>query len=452
MQVVARNDQCFLDDGMNIWNQVFMGIEGENRDMKCIKMIILGAGGRGNFVYGDYALANPDKAKVVAVAEPDAEKRKIFARKHQLDEEHIFNSWDQVFKLDKFADVVCVCTQDRMHVAPAVAAMELGYDIILEKPVAPTAKECKYLDAMATKYGVSVGVAHVLRYTPFFCTIKKALEAGEIGRLRGIQHNENIGHIHFSHSFVRGNWRNEETSSPMILAKSCHDMDILLYLVGKDCTDLASYGSKGTFSAKNRPADAPDRCLDGCPHAESCPYYGPRIYLNGNVDWPVNILTTDCTPSGITKALQTGPYGRCVYACDNDMTEQQAVTFRFEDDVTAVFTMSAFTDSTTRTIKLMGEKGEIRGNMERNEVSIFDFETNQEKVIHIKMEGMASGHAGGDSNFIADFLTHEQDKALFPLKTSLHLAIQSHLMAFAAHQSMLTNKAVNLQEFAENSN
>ena len=167
----------------------------------------------------------------------------------------------------------------------------------------------------------------------------------------------------------------------MILAKSCHDMDILLYLVGKDCTDLASYGSKGTFSAKNRPADAPDRCLDGCPHAESCPYYGPRIYLNGNVDWPVNILTTDCTPSGITKALQTGPYGRCVYACDNDMTEQPGRTLHSRMmSRPCLQALYRFNDAH---IKLMAKRGRIRETWRGTRFHL-DFETKPGKGIHIR--------------------------------------------------------------------
>ena len=201
-----------------------------------------------------------------------------------------------------------------------------------------------YDDETARKRGKVLSVCHVLRYTPFFSKIKELLDKGCIGRLISIQHNENVGYWHYAHSFVRGNWRNSEDSSPMILAKSCHDMDIMLWLAGADCRSISSYGSLTHFKSENAPEGAPYRCMDGCPVQNECPYYAPRLYLTENTSWPTSVISADTGIEARTKALREGPYGRCVYRCDNNVVDHQVVAIEFKNDVTAVFTMSAFTN------------------------------------------------------------------------------------------------------------
>ncbi|MGD1821819.1 MAG: Gfo/Idh/MocA family protein [Pleomorphochaeta sp.] len=410
--------------------------------MKTIKAIIIGGGGRGQYTYGEYAKNNPHKMCVIGIAEPDNGRREQFKNNHKISDENVYSSWKEILKKDKFADLACICTQDRMHLEPALAAIEKGYDILLEKPIAPTFEECEIIAKKAKEKGVSVAVAHVLRYTPFFVSIKNIIDSKELGNIVGIQHNENVGNIHFSHSFVRGNWRNEKLSTPMILAKSCHDMDILLYLIGANCTDIFSYGSKGYFSANNKPEDAPKRCLDGCPHSNTCPYYAPKVYLTGEKGWPTNIITTDLSDEGIIEALNKGPYGRCVFACDNDMTEHQVVSLKFENNVSVAFTMSAFTPDTSRTIKIMLDNGQIRGNMLNDEIETFNFSTGDVKTIkHTSYKN--AGHGGGDIGFMDELIAHLQDKDNFELKTSIDQSLQSHKMAFAAHESM--NKGYNIK-------
>lgn len=415
--------------------------------MKKIKAIVLGAGGRGQFAYGEYALRNPQDIDIIAVAEPDDGRRNQFVEKHKISSDNAFSSWEDVLSKPKFADLVFVCTQDRMHVKPAVTAIEKGYDILLEKPIAPTYEECVLIASKAKEYNVSVAIAHVLRYTPFFISLKTIIDSKKMGEMIGFVHCENIGHIHYSHSFVRGNWRKEENSTPMILAKSCHDMDILLYLIGGNCEKLSSYGTKGYFSNKNKPKDSPERCLEGCIHSLECPYYAPKIYLNGNTSWPVNIITTDLTPTGIMNALEMGPYGKCVYSCDNNMTEHQVVSFKFDNAVTASFIMSAFTEETSRTLRIMFEKGELRGNMLTDEIEVINFATGEKTLIshnNIKEEG----HGGGDEGLMKDLIAHLRDKKNFELKTSIEIALQSHKMAFAAHESMKEEKEIILNLYS----
>lgn len=415
--------------------------------MEPIRMIILGAGDRGAETYGAYALRYPQELNIVGAAEPDVKRREKLAAEHDIPPEHLFRDWKEVFARPKFADLVVISTQDQMHVQPAIAAMQHGYNLLLEKPIAPTLAECLKLEQIAAEHDVSISVSHVLRYTPFFRTLKRYLDNGAVGELRGIQLNENIGHIHYAHSYVRGNWRNSTVSSPMILAKSCHDMDILLYLTGKDCISLSSYGSRGSFSAEKAPAGAPARCLEACPHAESCPYYAPKIYLNGITGWPVSVITNDPSPEGIAQALREGPYGRCVYACDNDMTEYQTVSMQFSDNITASFTLSAFTHETSRTIKLAGDRGEIGGNMDSGEIELFDFETRQIHHIRIDKQAFSGGHQGGDEGLIREFLAHLRSPQHRSQQTPLHSAVQSHIMAFAAQESMEKSISVNLERF-----
>ncbi|MGM0432095.1 MAG: Gfo/Idh/MocA family protein [Spirochaetota bacterium] len=416
--------------------------------MEPVTAIILGAGDRGVFTYADYASRHPQELKIVGVAEPDDTRRGALAAQHDIPREQSFRDWKEALAAPKFADLVIICTQDRMHVQPALQAMDSGYNLLIEKPIAPTVEECLLLDKKAAESEVSISVSHVLRYTPFFITLKRLLDQNAIGRLRGIQHNENVGHIHYSHSYVRGNWRRSEESSPMILAKSCHDMDILLYLVGADCEHVSSTGSRGAFSSDRAPEGAPARCLDGCPHEATCQYYAPKIYLTGNTGWPVSVITHDTSPEGITKALQEGPYGRCVYACDNDMTEHQSVLMKFKNDVTASFVLSAFTHETSRTIKLVGEEGELSGNMESGEIVLHDFQSKHTHTIDLHAGSLAGGHNGGDEGLIGTVIRHVKSPHSIEQKTSLHSAVQSHIMAFAAQQSMEKQTVVRLSEMS----
>lgn len=403
-----------------------------------ISAVILGAGSRGNS-YAAYALQYPNELKIIGVAESDSIRRKRFSQKHAISSEKCFSDWRDLLDKGKFADVAFICTQDNMHFEPAVAAMNKGYHLLLEKPISNNKEECLTILREYRKHNVSVAVAHVLRYTDFFSRIKELIDNDEIGKIKGIQHNENIGHIHYSHSYVRGNWRKESISSPIILAKSCHDMDILLYLTGATSVKISSFANRTTFIAENKPEKTPYRCLDGCSNSKYCPYYAPKIYMTGSYGWPVDTITTDLSQEGIKKALEDGPYGRCVYSCDNDVMEHQTVNLEFDNSIPVVFSMSAFTEKTTRTIKIVGEKGQINGHMEKNEIEIHNFQTNDIKKIFLKSR--SASHGGGDTEIIKDLLIHLKDRNI-PLKSSIENSVQSHLMAFAVEDSRKNNKIV----------
>lgn len=418
--------------------------------MKKVTLAVIGAGQRG-VNYGSYASRYPHEVQIVAVADPNARRRERFQSLHGIADTHCFASWEDLLARPGLADAVLICTQDVMHFEPAMRALQAGYHVLLEKPMSPRPEECIKMGAYAAETDRIFAICHVLRYTNFFATLKQLLDEGSIGRLVSIQHNENVAFWHYAHSYVRGNWRNTAASSPMILAKSCHDMDILLWLAGAECRSISSFGSLTHFKSENAPEGAPLRCLDGCPAADTCPFYAPRVYLTGETGWPASTISDDVSREALTKALEEGPYGRCVYHCDNDVVDHQVVNIEFANQVTAAFTMCAFTNDVSRTLKLMGTGGEIRGivDREKSEIEVVEFSTQTRKRINLQSEGGAQGHGGGDFGIVRNFVRLIQDERQQQSLTSAALSVQSHLMAFAAEESRLTKGVIELAEFAQ---
>ena len=401
-----------------------------------ISALVLGAGSRGR-AYSDYALLHSDELIIKAVAEVNKERREAFVKKYHPS--LVFNSYEEALSVGKIADAVFICTLDDMHTEPALKALELGYAVLLEKPMSNSEEECKAIAKAAE--GKILAVCHVLRYTPFYRTIKKVIEEGLLGEIAVIDQIENVCYWHQAHSFVRGNWRNSKETSPMILQKSCHDMDIILYLMGKHCLRLSSFGSLRYFRRENAPKGAPERCLDNCPHKDSCPYYAPRLYLTNNISWPTDTISSDLSYEGRFKALQTGNYGRCVFYCDNDVVDRQVVNMEFEDGAVSSFTMSAFTTDHTRELKIMGTKGQLVARMDTKEIIYTDFLTQTKRVIPLikaEVEG-AFGHGGGDTLIVKEFLESIKGGVT---KTPASLSLESHLMCFAAERSRLNGGAV----------
>ncbi|HUG48956.1 MAG TPA: Gfo/Idh/MocA family oxidoreductase [Candidatus Limnocylindria bacterium] len=414
---------------------------------KPVRLAIVGAGIRGAEAYGRWALEHPAEAVVVAVAEPDDRRRQRFAAQHALPPELTFSDWRELLTHDRLADALVVATPDRFHAEPTVCGLQLGYDILVEKPIAPTEAELEQVAQAAAAAGAgSVTVAHVLRHAPFVARIRGLLDQGRIGRLIAISHHENVSYWHFAHSFVRGNWRRADQASPMLLAKACHDLDLLRWFAGAPCTSVSSVGGLHHFTADNAPAGAPPRCTDGCPVADECPFYAPRFYveqLYGVDGWPVSAITDDFSPEGRLRALREGPYGRCVYRSDNDVADHQSVLLEFANGVTATLTVSAFTADNTRTIKLMGTRGEIRGRLDTGEVELRVFHPAAVEQLGV---GGGEGHSGGDEALMAAFCAHvrrrragETDSASL---TSLEVSLESHRLAFAAERARLEGRVV----------
>lgn len=411
--------------------------------MSKISLAIIGCGARGAGVYAKLAKeVYADRVKVVAIADIDSERLELTRRLCGVDPTLCFPSGEALLEKGKLADAVVIATMDRDHVDFAIKALDLGYDILLEKPISPLLEECL---ALKEKYEADphhVVVCHVLRYNSFYGTLKRIIDSGKLGEVVNVEASENVGYWHMAHSFVRGNWANSQTSSPMILQKSCHDMDLFVWLLGSKCKQVSSLGSLKVFRQENAPKGATLRCLD-CP-LKDCIFDARKIYLTnkrtgfdqGNRDWPiVPYLTPVCTRERILTALKEGPYGRCVYHCDNDVVDHETTLLEMENGALVSFTMSAFSAYPHRMIKVMGTKGEIQGDDEDNAFLYRDFETDQEEKISCVTEAHLQGHGGGDNGLFGDFLSLEEGKPAPQNLTSLPVSLESHFMCFAAEKS-----------------
>ena len=401
-----------------------------------MRIVLIGAGQRGR-IYADY-MHETGRGQIVAVVEPNERRRKAAADHLRVPEAMCFASVEPLWALGKIADGAIIASMDQDHYAQAMPAMELGYDLLLEKPVSPVLAECVEIRDRARALGRRVTVCHVLRYAPFFAAVKRLLDERAVGKPISIRHEENIGNFHMAHSFVRGNWANQTTSSPIILQKSCHDMDLLVWLTGSRCKALSSVGALTYFAPHNAPAGSADRCVD-CAVRAACRFDAEKCYLPVLGDWPATVLTTDQTPEGLRAAFKTGQYGRCVYRCGNDVCDQQTTLLEMESGVTIAFVMSAFTNRMCRTIRILCEDGEICGDDDAQRITVTRFASNAVDaytVEELHPEVPRSSHGGGDSALVDGFF-HTLGGARVESASSIDQSIESHLMAFAAERSRL---------------
>jgi len=420
--------------------------------MKKLSAIVIGYGNRGA-TYCKYAEENPDKLEIVAVAEPHDEKRELAKKRLNIKDENAFNNWCDFVNQEKMADFAILATQDELHCEPALMLIDKGYNLLIEKPMATTPEECKKITEAAEKKNVKVIVCHVLRFTKFWCKIKEIIDDGELGEIMSIVHLENVGHHHQSHSYVRGNWRRSDESSPMILAKSCHDTDIIQWLIGKECKKVQSFGSLSYFTEKNKPEGAPMYCADGCPHRETC-FYDAESYYNGVSPQAFRQIITnkpEPTDKEVTEVLKKGPYGRCVFNCDNDVVDHQVVNMEFDGGCTVSFTMNAFNEG-GRFIKIFGTKGELTGIMENSVIEVYPFATRERRIYECEIFGehIDSGHGGGDTGIMIDAIKYFDDENPSSSICSIRTSYISHLIAFAAEKSRITGEVVDIEEFSDN--
>lgn len=412
------------------------------RPDKSVTAITIGAGDRGN-VYGDYAVEYPWQLDIVGVAEPIEIRNQRHADKHNIAEENRFTTWEHVFEKPKFADAVVITTPDNLHYGPCIKALKMGYDVLLEKPIAPTEQECRDILKLTKETGRVVAVCHVLRYAPYFIKLRDMIRADMVGELVSIQHLEPIRYHHMAHSYVRGNWHNSQESTPIILAKSCHDLDILRWMVDEPCESIAAYGDLKWFRSENAPTGSTPRCTDGCAIEATCPYSALRTYYRKRDYTYVFDLPENPSDHGdyILNQLRTTNYGRCVYYMDNDQPDHYVTSMQFENGVTANFSMEAFTASHGRRTRIMGSMGEIVGDMTK--FTYTDFRTEKVSVWSAD-EALADyhdqGHGGGDSRLVRDWVmaVSKQDSSI--LTSTIDVSIESHVMSFKAEESRLTQK------------
>jgi predicted dehydrogenase len=467
-----------------------------------IKAILVGAGNRGLTVYGEYSLKNPNKLKFIGVAEPINTRREKFTKLHNISLDRSYKHWQDLLEQGKFADICIISTQDQMHVEPTLAALEKGYDVLLEKPMAHSLLGCLKIVKKTENAGRILGIAHVLRYTKFFSTIHNIIQEGLLGDIINISHRENVSWYHMAHSYVRGNWRNVEISSPMILTKCCHDMDLLFWMIGSKPKKISSFGRLMHFKRENAPEGAPKYCVNGCPIENTCLYYAPRIYIDiipiihllrkSNIkfykilanlrenhmrllkilskfikplkkliyyrDWPVEPIylgrpeetLNDYSNKTRYNLLKTSPYGRCVYQCDNDVVDHQVVNIEFENGTTANLTMHGFSEREGRTLRIDGTKATLIGLFHDSgeKIMLYDHFSGTERIIFSqKFSQQTTIHGGGDFLLIDAYLDSILHKDRIQPLVNAREILESHLMAFAANKSRLEGIVVDMEDF-----
>lgn len=420
--------------------------------MKQLTAILIGAGDRGNG-YTLYMNNYPEKFRIVGVAEPIEIRRTIIKDRHCIPDEACFSDWKDILGKPRMADFAIIATMDDMHYAPAMKAIELGYNLLLEKPVAPTAKECVDIAKAANAKGVSVLVCHVLRYSPFYKTVKSLVKSGIIGEIQSMLQVEAIGNMHFSNSYIRGNWHSEEESSSMLLAKSCHDIDILQWILEKTCKRVQSFGSLSYFLEKNAPIGAPSRCIDGCPAGNTCPYNSKKYYYDDPENiWRKAVTKTTAeseTPTNeeVMEALRTTDYGLCVFRANNDVVDRQTVNMEFENGVTVCFMVNPFNRG-GRFIRIFGSKGELVAYMADEKISVYTFEDKlyHEYLVKRTDESIRGGHGGGDRGIVVDLYDYLNGTYTGDSVADINVSVSNHMIVFAAEESRKNGTVVSMDD------
>lgn len=413
----------------------------EARIDKPITYVVVGAGSRGN-AYAAYAEKFPGKAQLIGVSDINDFRREKMSNRFKVAPDRRYGDYREILGVPKFADAMVISLPDYLHYDAAMKAMELGYHILLEKPMAQTEKECRSLLAQSKRHNRIVALGHVLRYAPYFIALRETVRSGIIGDLVSIQHMEPIEHIHFSHSYVRGNWHNSKETTPIILSKSCHDLDILRWIVDKPCISASADGDLRYFKEANAPEGAPLRCTDGCPYDSECPFSTNKVYANGGGWSFVLDLSSNPTREEIDNKLKLCNYGKCVFHCDNDQPDHYISNFVFEGGTTATFSMEAFTPWGGRRTRIMGTKGYIEGT--EGEFTVTDFLTKRPKVWNMdilnKLNISTSGHGGGDLALFRDFAEAVFYEDVSRLTSNIEASVESHIMGFMCEKSRKSNK------------
>ena len=413
--------------------------------MKPITVAIAGCGSRGMNTYANCVKNGGGRMKIVAAADIRPGQLAAMRQRHGLTEDQCYESAEVMLEQPKLADVMFICTPDRCHYHQAIAALKKGYHLLLEKPAAHTTEMCREIERVARENDRQVVVCHVLRYTVFYQKLKELIDQGAVGEIRSIQAIERVAHWHQAHSFVRGNWRNSDETTPMILQKCCHDMDMILWLTGRHCERVTSFGHLSHFTPEHAPEGAAMRCIEDCPVADTCPYNAVKFYLDpvreGRDSW-ATMLMPDPTPEGIEELLRHGPYGRCVYRCDNNVVDHQVVNLEMEGGLTVSFTMTAFTKECARNMRIMGTAGEIWADMETNMITVMPFHGEKQEIDVTKLTSDFSGHAGGDARMIADLCDLLEGTGMSGALTSIDRSVESHIIALAAEESRLDHGRV----------
>ena len=416
-----------------------------------VEAVVIGAGNRGRFTYGAFARAHPELLRVVALAEPHEERRSAAAAEHGLPGDRALCGWEELLARPQLAPVAIIATGDTQHVEPALAALARGYHVLLEKPIAPEAADCVRVVQAAERAGRILQIGHVLRYTPFYTRVHEIVQSGRLGRIIAVDMKEHVAYWHMTHSYVRGKFRNRAIAAPIVLAKTCHDLDLLVWFVGSPTRRVASFGSLSHFRNANAPEGAPERCTDGCPAQEQCPHDAVRFYAGPDDEiarlWPWTDVSLDPSRAARRRALETGAYGRCAYRCDNEVPDHQVLAVEFESGATATFTLQGLASEERRTIRITGTQGELRGVFQDGVLELSRHGALEKE--RLSTAGSIFGHFGGDEGLLRHFVDVIARGVQGEVRASGRVSLESHLLGFAAEEARHAGCVVEMAAFRQ---
>ena len=401
-----------------------------------VKVAIIGFGSRGR-MFGDLIKAD-DTVELIAVADT-VEASRMLAVEYGVNEAMCFDGADSFFAQGKICDAVFICTQDAQHIYMTMKALELGYDICLEKPAAVNMEDCIKIRDTANRLGRKVMLTHVMRYAPFYQQIKKMIDAGVLGEIVTINQTENVAHWHFALSYVRGPWRKMADSSATIVAKCCHDLDLINWLIPSKCTSVSSYGNLFYFNRAHAPEGSADYCADCDSQVrENCLYNAYKIYPQRMGTYVVG-GTARFRGRNVHEILdqKEDVIGRCVFRGDNDAIDNQVVNMLFENGATAHLTMTAFSQRCYRFVKVHGTKGEVYGDAEKGVLYLTEYGKSMQTVDVNKLtdKSLDDGHGGGDYYLYRDFIDYITENSPSMTRTTINDSMECHLMGFLAEES-----------------
>ena len=414
--------------------------------MKKITACILGSGDRGR-VYGNYALAYPEELEITAVVEPLPQRMAAAKKLFSLPDDRCFSDFDSFAAQGKIADCVINCTMDSLHVVTSLPLLDAGYDMLLEKPVCNNEKELALLEECVKRNDSKLMICHVLRYAPFYRRVKQLILDGEIGEVVNIRTDEHVAYNHASAAFIRGKWNNEKRcGSTMLLQKCCHDLDLICWLNPFRPTRTASFGGRNFLIPEKAPRDAAERCLNGCPHVEDCPYSAKKISVEKDI-FPqytcegMSKYFRDVTTEEKIQSLKTdNPHGVCAYKTDADIVDHQTLILQFENGSTASHTMICGAPRGDRTIHIVGTRGEIEGRWSTNIVNLYRADGSHESYDVEKEIDRADHHLGGDTELMRDFVRFLNGLPVGISCTTISESLNGHKCVYMADRSRVEQK------------
>lgn len=398
-----------------------------------VRLVVVGAGNRAR-KYLKYAEENPGKIQVVGVVDPNPVRREKIASRFGIPSRNVVSGLEEARQIFSDADAALITTPEHLHHKGAMMAIGEGCHVLIEKPVAITVGEAEEIMEAARKNNVVAGVCHVLRYHPYFEKIKGIIASGELGKVVSVSHRVKVGIDRACHTFVRGIWGESSSTSPLVISKCCHDIDLMHWFVGKPVVRVSSFGSCGWFGAVNAPEGSAKRCID-CSIEKRCAYSAVDLYRRRG-EWTANFDVPEGSTleEEVERELKDGRFGRCVYHCDNDVADRQVVALEFEDGTVGVISLDLFTKEDNRETRICLTGGEIYGD--EKSIEIIPLKGKRRRY---EFDDNMPFHSGADIAIMEDFVTAICDRS-HKMRAPIECAVESQRVCCDAEHSRLDKR------------